>query len=90
MKNWTFKKHVITIIMIVVVLFTIQYASFKLFIYNLEEGSHIEESAKIIGGADGPTAIFLASNTSPSYGPVIFIIGLIFLYVPIKYYKKKS
>ncbi len=57
----------------------------SLIILNLLFGSHEAGSIGIIGGADGPTAIFLAGKVVKMlWMPVVTFLVLLGFYIPIR------
>lgn len=82
-RTWNFKKHFIFSIAIVFVIFLIVFA-----VGIIQNLFITTQSIGIIGGSDGPTAIFLSSSNSFYFLPAliflfIFIISLA-LYKPMK------
>jgi len=81
MKNWDFSKHFISCAAIFIFLFIIA----KILLL-------IGPSVCIIGGADGPTTIYITNEPTFDFETIIililFIIAL-FLYKPIKRYIEK-
>lgn len=99
LKEWNFKKHVIISIIIVLILLTINFTlpyvltlALKNTYIEIQEAS--DSAVGIIGGADGPTAIFLASKLF-RMDNIIFniytgILGILLaLYIPIRFIKGK-
>ncbi len=95
MKAFTNKK-VITILTIITTLITLISASFKYFLrmyasYRVNIDSDKAASIGIIGGADGPTSIFIAGTPSSSLITIIFallsIIGFVYLIFMKKFQK---
>lgn len=72
--SWSFKRYFLIFLGIVIV-------NFFFDLYNKSS-----ETIEIIGGADGPTAIFVAERTGPSrvgFFGLLFLIVLV-IYLPIK------
>ncbi len=75
-KNWTFKKHIVfSLILVIIVFYVLPIMGMGLVFLNIFWGSHEAGSIGIIGGADGPTAIFLASKLIRTCG----YFGLIYM-----------
>lgn len=81
-----------TILCIMMTMFSVLYKQLLLLYLSLKYSSDFSDAAAIgiIGGADGPTAIYVSNSNSFPWLPVIFmcltIVGIIYLV----YTKKKS
>lgn len=83
-KNWNFKKHFYFCLGLTIFFLWLFKYIFVLSLFLSTLKNH-PQSIGIIGGADGPTAIYLASSTSSfiTYFCILFLIGLV-SYIPLK------
>ena len=82
--KWTFMKHFIGSVVIVIIAVIAKSAFFT---------PHSAASIGIIGGADGPTAIYTSGVVSGVVGYGIFLLGfvvLLLLYLPYKFWMLKK
>lgn len=86
--KWNFKKHSIFSLFIIVIAFISNLIFGLLSQFAVDRILKSNSGVAIIGGADGPTSIYVSNNglidwwPFPSY--VIFLVLLIALYIPIK------
>lgn len=93
MKQWTFGKHFITSIIVLLIFFLSKYASSLLAgvgIIGIDIFSpHEAASVAIISGSDGPTAIYTSGYKGLvySYGEyLVALIIMLILYLPFSRY----
>lgn len=83
-KNWSFGKHISVSVLITI---GVSIVGKTLEIMNILISAYSNQAASIgiIGGADGPTSIFIATKLADQYlGIFIIFIALLLLYKPIK------
>ena len=92
MRNWSIKKHIIFCSVIFILHIAIWCIIF--FLGRADIKNNHAPSIGIIGGADGPTVIFVSSGSFASYYfPIIWLllfIVVLLLYKPIKRLIEKS
>ncbi|CUH91640.1 hypothetical protein [Herbinix luporum] len=92
MKKWKSKKPIkiftLVCIIITVVSATINFLLPLLSLYKFKIHLNAYNSIGIIGGADGPTSVFVAYNSSPYLLTIIFgilsILGVVYLFITRK------
>jgi len=92
-KNWTLKKHALfSLFFVLILFFTVPIVGTTMLILNVIFSLNEAGSIGIIGGADGPTAIFLANKLIRTCGYFCLIyMGLLLTYIPInKWVSKKQ
>ncbi len=82
MRKWTFGKHVL---LSAVMTLVIRFAPEAIIRLMLKRSTREAASIGIIGGADGPTSIFIAEKTgiTHNYRWLLVFPILLLLYVPI-------
>lgn len=103
--KWTFLKHFILSLIITGIAVICEYIAFKIFnLFSLNfkldimkkiSNSNTLGSVGIIGGADGPTSIFVSGKLDPfvlvlPLQGFIMLAVLLLLYIPVAIYFKKS
>jgi len=89
MKEWTFIKHLI--LSVIIVILSILGRSIVPVIFSIVSYFKVNKSSAIIGGADGPTKVFVTTNIQENLiiQYIIIFIILLILYIPIKILLKK-
>lgn len=82
MKKWTFGKH---LLLSVTIALLVQFMPEAIIKFMLKRSTREAASIGIIGGADGPTSIFIAEKTglARSYRWLMVLPVLLLLYLPI-------
>lgn len=81
-KKWTFGKHAL---LSVVITLLIRFAPEAIIRFMLKRSTHEAASIGIIGGADGPTSIFISGKVGSPHGYrwLMALPVLLLLYLPI-------
>lgn len=95
--KWTIKKHFIAALVLVIIsVFStvlVMYGPLLIGLIGLFSNGNEAVSIGIIGGADGPTAIYVTKSTAPFSwfnNHVVMFIILMGLYKPTKWFMEKG